>query len=324
MLTADRVTSRTTALVARAVRRMRGRLLALAYEHRRDRNGYLAALLRELTTQEPRLAGVIRESQLATFLAAARHTAELALPPSRLPPQKPPDVPMLALPESEPAKPRLVSILKAAEHLRNRIDYTPEEFAELDADAKELGFTVAKAASTDVVRRVRVALAENLEKGHSLGQFRETIAEALEPSLLSDSQVESIYRTQLGRAYSAGQQAALNHPLVRDEFPYLLYSATHDARVRPEHLMMERLGLNGTAVYRADDPVILRFFPPWSWNCRCVALPISLEAAAARGVREAIDWKRTGRPPIFPQYVAPPPFDIPRGWVPVGRKLVAA
>lgn len=334
-LNQERVTGRTAALVARAVRRMRGRLLALAWEHRGDRQGYLAALARELGEQEPKLAGVIRETQLMTWLSAARHTASLAIPEistrtapewpttsTRPPP--PPIPPPLALPEFGQSEPRLVQILKAADYLRTRIDFTPDEFEALDDGAKQLGLTVARAASTDVVRRVREALAENVAQGQTLGKFRETIEEAIAQSLLSESQVESVYRTQLGRAYSSGQRAVLNHPLVKNEFPYLLYSATHDARVRPDHLAMERLGLDGTAVYRADDPAILRFYPPWSWNCRCVVIPISVETAAARGVWEAIEWKRTGRPPIFPKYVNPPPFDLPRGWVPVGQQLVAA
>jgi hypothetical protein len=87
--------------------------------------------------------------------------------------------------------------------------------------------------------------------------------------------------------------------------------------------MMESLGLDGTAVYRRDDPVWDLFYPPWGWNCRCVVIPLSVEDAAARGVKEAMEWMRTGRPPVVPQYVNPPPFSIPKGWTPTGRRLTA-
>jgi hypothetical protein len=84
---------------------------------------------------------------------------------------------------------------------------------------------------------------------------------------------------------------------------------------------MEQLGLDGTAVYRRDDPVWLKFYPPWGWQCRCIVIPLSVEDAAARGVKEAIRWVQTGRPPASPAWVKPLPFDIPKGWVPTGRRL---
>jgi uncharacterized protein with gpF-like domain len=55
----------------------------------------------------------------------------------------------------------------------------------------------------------------------------------------------------------------LEHPLVADEFPYRLCSATHDSRTREaSHLEMEKWGQNGTAVYRADDPMWDELWPP--------------------------------------------------------------
>jgi hypothetical protein len=106
---------------------------------------------------------------------------------------------------------------------------------------------------------------------------------------------------------------------VADQFPYLLYTAVHDARVRPEHLQLERLGLDGTAVYRRDDPIWSLFLPPWAWNCRCHVIPVDVETAAEAGVGEARRWLRTGVPPAVPQYVAWPDFRPDPRWVPVSR-----
>src|SRR5262249_21071406 len=92
------------------------------------------------------------------------------------------------------------------------------------------------------------------------------------------------------------------------------YSAVHDSRARPEHRHLERLGLDGTAVYRRDDPVILQFWPPWDYNCRCAVVPLTVADAAARGVKEAQEWLRTGQPPAAPAFVAPPPFSPPAGF----------
>lgn len=77
---------------------------------------------------------------------------------------------------------------------------------------------------------------------------------------------------------------------------------------------MEQLGIQGTNIYRADDPVIRKFTPPWRWNCRCHIIPMSIEDAAAAGITEAREWLRTGRPPIHPSWVHHPPFDLPKGW----------
>lgn len=318
MPTPDAVTDFATALVLRAVRRFRARLLRLADERRRN-PGSLQVY--DLLAQERRLAESVRLSQLATYLSAARWTAEPAV--AALPPV-PPDRHAFAAPLFPDDPPRLPVILKAAEWLRTRLDYEPEEFRTLDGDAKQLGFTVARATSLEAVNRVRASLAENVRTGETLRAWKEDAADVLAGTLLSDAQVETVYRTQVGKAYGAGQAAVLAHPQVAPAFPYCLYSATHDARVRPDHLQLERMGLDGGPVYRTDDPFWGIFTPPWAWCCRCVKIPLSLRDAARRGVREAKEWLRTGMPPIFPEYVALPDFRPPPGWVPVGRGIPVA
>ncbi len=122
------------------------------------------------------------------------------------------------------------------------------------------------------------------------------------------------------QAAGAGQRAVLDHPLVADEFPYLLWSATHDTRVRPEHLKMEWWGPGECAVYRRDDPMWDTLWPPASYNCRCHATPLSLEDAVSHGSHEAREWLRTGRPPITPAWAARPyPITPPPGWPTGGR-----
>ena len=83
---------------------------------------------------------------------------------------------------------------------------------------------------------------------------------------LSEARIEQVFRNNVNGAFSDGQEKALNHILVADAFPYRRYSATLDQRVRPEHAILETSGLNGTAIYRKDDPVWQLFRPPWEWN----------------------------------------------------------
>jgi uncharacterized protein with gpF-like domain len=73
-------------------------------------------------------------------------------------------------------------------------------------------------------------------------------------------------------------------------FRIVAYYATTDSRVRKNHLALEKLGLDGTNIYRADDPTWQRFRPPWDFQCRCSWVPITVEQAARRGVTEAKEW----------------------------------
>ena len=78
---------------------------------------------------------------------------------------------------------------------------------------------------------------------------------------------------------------------------------------------MEKHGQNGSAVYRADDPMWNVLYPPASWNCRCVAVALSIADAAKHGSREAARWLRIGVPPTSPVFARVPyPIVPPPGW----------
>jgi len=314
--------------------------------------GILSAILADMTPVESLMARVLRDSQVLGWLQGGTDilsrikaptntsTNQIEEPPTRqevtsfrqLEPAQSvkqsvnqsrpplPPVPMFPPRPADPPSPvRFPAIEKAARHLQTRLAYTPEEFRQLDDDAREVGFTVAKLTSLDAVEKVQRALVGHVANGGTLETFREDIADVVvQTTGLTPARVEGVYRTYTARAYSAGQMDVHDHPLIADAFPYVLYNAIHDGRVRPEHLALEHCGLNGTAVYRADDPVIRKHWPPWEWNCRCVCVFLSVRDAAARGVREAISWLRTGQPPDYPEYVADPGFPLPNGWVPIG------
>lgn len=275
----------------------------------------------ELQQAEPTLASIIRDGQLRAYFAAGKKTL-LAMdsPPGegRIPPTWG-RFPTIA---DDPLPPvRFPVIDEAVKYLRTRIAYTPAEFATLAGDARNVGFTVARVQTAGAVDSIREALVKDVEDGGTLTQFRARIADAIEETGVADHHVETLYRTHVGRAYSMGQQRVLNDPMVHDEFPYLMYSATHDARTRPTHLALETMGLSGTAVYRADDPIWDTFLPPWDWNCRCATIPLSIEDAASYGVKEAKDWERSGRAPLNPQYVTLPSFRPSASFEPVRGRL---
>lgn len=288
-----------------------------------------------IASHEPLLARTMRDSLLYAWLTSAQkltraarirppasHSIETPIGSVRplgaptIPPLRPPFGPLASAsgePEPSPIV-RFPQIERAAQDLERRRVVTPTEFAALDQDARRTAFTVARIQSVDALQRIQRALVTDVRQGGTLQTFRREVVTAVDGAL-TGSQVETVYRTQVMAAYSAGQRTILEHPLVSDEFPYLLWTATHDSRVRPEHLAMEKWGQNGTAVYRADDPMWAILYPPAAWNCRCHAIALTIEDAAKHGSREAARWLRTGQPPLSPAFARQPyPIVPPPGW----------
>jgi uncharacterized protein with gpF-like domain len=114
--------------------------------------------------------------------------------------------------------------------------------------------------------------------------------------------VENIYRTNFQAAFRDGRETLASHPVVAGIFPYQQYLAQHDARTRHQHKELEKLGLNGTAVYRRDDPFWDMFTPPWDYQCRCGVRMLTISQAAKLGVKEAIEWLDTGVAPMRPEW----------------------
>ncbi len=268
-----------------------------------------------LARYEPLIARTLRDSLLASWLDAARSSAlEAGLPNRGGPP--PFDPTRTDLPDPVV---RLPLIDEAVRDLTTRQVLDRQAYDQLDQDARRVAFTVARMTSLDAVNRFRDELTKNIEEGGTLKDFQARLGAKLDGAW--SSQVETAYRTHTAQAYAAGQKAILEDPLVADAFPYLLFSATHDSRVRPDHLEMESHGPGGLPVYRADDPIWESLYPPMAWNCRCVVVPISLADAARLGSAEASEWLRTGNPPINPQFAGRPyPVQIPSGW-PTHRRI---
>lgn len=98
------------------------------------------------------------------------------------------------------------------------------------------------------------------------------------------------------------------HPL----FPYFSWYPVRDGRSNKLHLKLETLGLDGTCIFRCDDP----FFSPWFVArrlglrpCRCDVAIATVEHAARKGVKEAIKWQETGKPPKKPKWIRPPKWN---------------
>lgn len=271
----------------------------------------------------PLLAQSLRDSILHAYLDAAKQAARRAgvQAPAPLGLPGPPFPPVLrpAAPGDDFGGVRFPAIEAGARRLQGLGLLSIDDFRQLDQDARRTAWTVARVQSLETVQKVQAAILNDVRRGGTLRMFRRSLAEDLD-GVLAPNHVETLYRTQFGQVAAAGQRAVLDHPLVGDEFPYLLWTCVHDSRTRPDHLKMEKWGPGGCAVYRRDDPMWDTLWPPASYNCRCWPIPLSIEDAARHGSAEARAWLRTGRPPATPAWAARPyPITPPPGWPTGGR-----
>lgn len=217
---------------------------------------------------------------------------------SRLPPL--PSQPIAAGPPSvvpspltEVAEAHLPVIEAAVKTLEEAPVAVGANYLETAELVKSGAFAITGDMTEKAVEDVKEQLTKVIAEGKSQKEFIEVVADRLEKegNPLSPPHIENVFRTNTMAAYGDAQyRAVTTDPMVMDAFPYVLRSATRDARVRKEHWALEKLGLNGTAVYRVDDPVWQEFRAPWGYNCRCRDTYLTVDQAARKGVKEAQAW----------------------------------
>lgn len=168
-------------------------------------------------------------------------------------------------------------ISDAIDFLAGKEVVTAEEFAKLaDADRTHV-FSAPGIDDAGVLKSLQKKLAKSLELGEDLRTFRKSIEGEV---ALTRAQTETMYRTETKRGYVAGFDKAMRSPVVAEEFPAVLYTATPDQRVRDEHWDLDQ-----TVVLRSDRQayrVLQRAAN--DFNCRCSMIPLSLAEAESRGI----------------------------------------
>lgn len=152
---------------------------------------------------------------------------------------------------------------------------------ELDQAAHAQAFTVAKAASLDVLADIRAALKTALAEGKTEAWFRKDLEPKLRAKgwwgkkkmvdprtgeerrvqLGSPARLRLIYRQNLQTAFMAGRYKQMLENA--DARPWWQYVAVLDGRTRPSHKVL------GGRTFRFDDPFWSSHYPPNGFNCRC-------------------------------------------------------
>lgn len=159
----------------------------------------------------------------------------------------------------------------AVEAARKKAKLSAEQEAKLRRVYTPAALRIATDVSDEVEQRLRIAVAEIVEKNlhvdaavRALGKaYRDAGMVAAKPYRL-----ETTVRTQIQLAYSAGAVEADRDPAVDSILWGYEYATVGDDRVRPNHE-----ALDGVRLPKAD-PQWARIMPPNGFNCRCTALRV--------------------------------------------------
>jgi len=170
------------------------------------------------------------------------------------------------------------------------------DWHELDQAAHAQAFTVAKAASLDVLADIRATLKTALAEGKTEAWFRKDLEPRLQAKgwwgmkkmvaprtgeerrvqLGSPARLRLIYRQNLQTAFMAGRYKAMLENA--DARPWWQYVAVLDGRTRPSHKVL------ADRTFRFDDPFWSSHYPPNGFNCRCRVRALSDSRMEAENV----------------------------------------
>lgn len=144
---------------------------------------------------------------------------------------------------------------------------TRRVFDALDSKAQQKAFTIAGLGKKSMLKVAQQELARQVAEGADLRTFRRFVEERLVSNgwtPKNPSHVETIFRTNVQKAYSAGRLEHMMRPSVLRVRPFWQVVGVGDGppRERKNHAQ------NNNAVMRADNPNWKGKIPPWGFNCR--------------------------------------------------------
>lgn len=150
---------------------------------------------------------------------------------------------------------------------KSRAKMTSAQAKAMGEGARSRAFYITGLAEMDMVSLVHGGIAEALESGETLADFKRRIGEVIEREGWKSHRVDTIFRTNMQAAYSAGRYA--KQQSTKEHLPYWRYVTIGDSRVRPSHAV-----LSGK-VFPADHPFWSENYPPNGFKCRCAVQALS-------------------------------------------------
>lgn len=178
---------------------------------------------------------------------------------------------------------KLASKALASRHFKlsaydEALKYYQKRMALSDEDVQKLrklygneAARVTRSASDLVEKKAAEAISESLKAGEHIKLAQARLLTALESAGISEPSpflCETLVRTGISQAYSAGQYNALNDDALKDVHQGWQYVTVGDNRVRPEHEELDGMTAD------VDNEVWDKYLPPLGFNCRCTVIPL--------------------------------------------------
>jgi hypothetical protein len=115
---------------------------------------------------------------------------------------------------------------------KKRVPMPAAEFRALEEAEREFAFTVSGVAQADLVSQVYEGIERAIRDGTTLEDFKADVGEALEQSWggSAPARIETIFRTNVQKAYSEGRTAVFTAPAVKEARPYWRFETIDDDR----------------------------------------------------------------------------------------------
>ena len=184
-----------------------------------------------------------------------------------------------------------LSFAEAIKFFRDKLSITTGHWDDIWGEMHARAFTVAGAASDDLLEDLRGAIDKAISTGTTLDEFRRDFDAIVQKFGWSYKGTRGwrtavIYDANLSTAYAAGRYRQATTPAVMGEMPYFRYMRTSSASPRKEHLAWDNL------VLAKDDPFWDTHLPPNGWGCKC-----GVQSVSRRGLDSLVErMAAKGRP----------------------------
>lgn len=163
---------------------------------------------------------------------------------------------------------------KALELWEKRQVLPYDQYQALSDELKRRAFSFAGAAREEMLNVAHAELAKGMREGTvDLNKFYQNLETRLESAgwtPKSPTHLETIIRTNVVSANSAGRYADQTQPEVIAALPYWECRGVTDARQRKTHRAATRPpGQSHGIILPATHPFWITAYPPWGFNCRC-------------------------------------------------------
>ena len=102
--------------------------------------------------------------------------------------------------------------------------------------------------------------------------------------IASTARLELILSQNVAMAHAIGQRAVSEHPAVRDRYPFYRYLANTDRHEEFDGLVLPK-----------DHPFWQTHYPPWDFNCRCIAVDDEGPATGGGSGSDFVDTAEGGQ-----------------------------